>query len=78
MTNFGIYSAPDIMASMSANLILPSITIWLCFFLFLIVFKNPFYKSCSDWKCKTTGAPIAVANDAIEMLPVTTDKTIND
>ena len=25
-----------------------------------------------------TGAPIAVANDAIEMLPVATDKTIND
>ena len=25
-----------------------------------------------------TGASIAVANDAIEMLPVTTDKTIND
>ena len=25
-----------------------------------------------------TGAPIAVANDAIEMLPVATDKTINN
>ena len=25
-----------------------------------------------------TGTPIAVANDAIEMLPVATDKTIND
>ena len=25
-----------------------------------------------------TGAPIAVANDAIEMLPNATDKTIND
>ena len=25
----------------------------------------------------TTGAPITVANDAIEMLPVVTDKTIN-
>ena len=25
-----------------------------------------------------TGAPIAVANDAIEMLPVATDKKIND
>ena len=25
-----------------------------------------------------TGAPITVANDAIEMLPVATDKTIND
>ena len=25
-----------------------------------------------------TGAPIAVANDAIEMLPVATDKAIND
>ena len=25
-----------------------------------------------------TGAPITVANDAIKMLPVVTDKTIND
>ena len=25
-----------------------------------------------------TGAPITVANDAIEMLPVVTDKTINE
>ena len=25
-----------------------------------------------------TGAPITVANDAIEMLPAITDKTIND
>ena len=25
-----------------------------------------------------TGAPMAVANDAIEMLPVVTDKAIND
>ena len=25
-----------------------------------------------------TGAPITVANDAIEMLPIATDKTIND
>ena len=25
-----------------------------------------------------TGAPITVTNDAIEMLPVVTDKTIND
>ena len=25
-----------------------------------------------------TGAPITVANDAIEMVPVATDKTIND
>ena len=26
----------------------------------------------------STGAPITVAHDAIEMLPVITDKTIND
>ena len=26
----------------------------------------------------STGAPITVANDAIEMLPVVIDKTIND
>ena len=25
-----------------------------------------------------TGAPVTLANDAVEMLPVVTDKTIND
>ena len=55
------------------------------FFLFLIVFKNFFTNPVVIENARLqlaliipTGAPIAVANDAIEMLPVATDKTIND
>ena len=68
------------------NLLLASITILLCFFLlFLIVFKNFFTNPMVIENARLqfalvihTGTPIAVANDAIEMLPVATDKTIND
>ena len=55
------------------------------FFLFLIVFKNFFRNPMVIENARLqlaliipTGTPIAVANDAIEMLPVATDKTIND
>ena len=55
------------------------------FFLFLIVFKNFFTNPDVIENVKPqlapiipAGAPITVANDAIEMLPVATDKTIND
>ena len=55
------------------------------FFLFLIVFKNFFTNPVVIENARlqlalliTTGVPIAVANDAIEMLPVAKDKTIND
>ena len=55
------------------------------FFLFLIVFKNFFTNPDVIENVKPqlapiipAGAPITVANDAIEMLPVVTDKTIND
>ena len=55
------------------------------FFLFLIVFKNFFTNPDVIENVRPqlapiipAGAPITVANDAIEMLPVATDKTIND
>ena len=55
------------------------------FFLFLIVFKNFFTNPDVIENVKPqlapiipAGAPITVANDAIEMLPDNTDKTFND
>ena len=68
------------------NLLLGSITILLCFFfLFLIVFKNFFTNPVVIENARLqlaliilTGAPITAANHAIGMLPVATDKTIND
>ena len=55
------------------------------FFLFLIAFKNFFTnpvvienKRLQLALIIPAGAPIAVANDATEMLPVATDKAIND
>ena len=66
------------------NLLLASLTNLLCFFfLFLIAFKNFFTNPVVIENARLqlaliipTGAPIAVANDAIEMLPVATDKTM--
>ena len=68
------------------NLLLANITILLCFFfLFLIVFKNFFTNPDVIENVKPqlapiipAGAPITVANDAIEMLPDNIDKTFND
>ena len=55
------------------------------FFLFLIVFKNFFTNPDVIENVKPqlapiipAGAPITVANDAIEMLPDNIDKTFND
>ena len=55
------------------------------FFLFLIVFQNVFTNSVVIENLRLQlalmipmGAPITVANDAIEMVLVATDKTIND
>ena len=55
------------------------------FFLFLVAFNSFFMipLEIENTRLKLaltnpTGAPITVANDAIEMLPVLTDKTIND
>ena len=55
------------------------------FFLFLVVFDSFLTIPVEIEKARLklaltipTDAPIAVANDAIEILPVVTDKTIND
>ena len=52
-------------------------------FLFLVVFNSFFMISVEIESARLalsipTGAPITVANDAVEMLPVVTDKTIDD
>ena len=68
------------------NLLLASITILLCFlFLFLVVFNSFFTISVEIEHVRLkpvliipTGAPMTVANHAIEMLTVVTDKAIND
>ena len=68
------------------DLLLASITILLRFFFsFPIVFKNFFTNPDVIENVKPqlapiipAGAPITVANDAIEMLPDNIDKTFND
>ena len=67
-------------------LLLTSIAILLCFFFFYLVVCNSFFMipvEIENVRLKLaltipTGAPITVANDTVEMLPVVTDKTIND
>ena len=57
----------------------------MCFFLFIVVF-NSFFTIPVKIENATlklalttpTGAPITVANDAVEMILVVTDKTISD
>ena len=71
---------------MLLNLLLASITILLYSFFLLPVVFNSFFTipvEIEDAILKPaltvpTGAPMTVASDAIEMLPVVTDKTIND
>ena len=66
-------------------LLLATITILLCFlFLFLLVFNSFFAIPVEIENARLkialiipTGTPMTVANDAIGMLPVVTDKTIN-
>ena len=68
------------------NLLLARITILLCFFFLFLVFFNSIFTipvEIDNARLKFAltvpiGAPITVANDAIEMLPVVIDKTIND
>ena len=55
------------------------------FFLFLVVFNSFFTISAEIKNARLklvlvipTGAQMTVANDAIEMIPVVTDKTVND
>ena len=79
-------NASDVLLSMLFNLRLASITILLCFFfLFVIVYKKVFTNPVVIENARLqfalmipTNAPIAVPNDTIEILPVATDKTIND
>ena len=79
-------NASDILLSMLFNLLLAGITILLYFFfLFLVVFNSFFTISAEieNARLKTaltipTGTPITVENDAMEILSVVIDKTIND
>ena len=54
------------------SLLLDSITILLSFFFLFLVGLTVFSLTIP------TGAPITAPNDAAEMLPFVTDKTIND
>ena len=68
------------------NLLPARITILICFlFLFLVIFNSFFIYPVEIENARLklaltipTGAPLTVANDAIEMIPVVIDKTIND
>ena len=68
------------------NLLLAKITILLCFFLlFLVAFNNFLTRPVHNENARLRlalvipiGIPIAVANNAIEMLPLVTYKTIKD
>ena len=79
-------SASDILLSMLFDLLLANITMLMCFLLLFLVVFNSFFMipvEIENARLKLaliipTGAPMTVANDAIEMLPVVTDKTIND
>ena len=51
------------------------ISFWNSFFIIPVEIENARLKLAL---VVPTGAPITVANDAIEMLPAVTDKTIND
>ena len=81
-----LITASDILLSMLFNLLLASITTLLYYFsLFLVVFDSfvaiPVVIKNARLQLALiipTGAPVTVANDVIEMLPVITDKTIND
>ena len=86
MTNLIIISTSDILVFMLFNLLSANIATLLCFvFLFRVVFNSFFIipVDIEDSRLKlalaiTTTAPITVGNDAIEMLPLVTDKIIKD
>ena len=68
------------------SLLLANVTILLFFFFLFLVAFNRFFTipvETENARLKLalpilTGAPITVANDSIEILPVVTDKTINN
>ena len=64
---------------MLVNLLLASLTVLLCFFPYFLLVPVEIEKERLNLALIIpTGAPMKVANDAMEMLPVVTDKTIND
>ena len=77
-------NASDILLSMLFNILLANITILQCFFFLFVVFNRVFFTipvGIENARLKPAlaipaGAPITVANDAIEMLTVVTDKTM--
>ena len=79
-------NALDILRSMLFDLFQAEITILLCFFfLFLVVFNRFFIIPVKIENARLkpaltipTGAPRTVGNDTLEILPVVTDKTINN
>ena len=79
-------NASDILLYMLFNLLLANITILLCFFfLFCVVFNNFVTNAVETENARLKlalafpgGAPVTVANDPIEMLPLAADKTIKD
>ena len=80
-------NASDILLSMLFNLLLASVIILFCpIFLFIVAFNSFSYTipvKIENARLKLAhaipaGAPITVANDTIEMLPVVTDKAINN
>ena len=79
-------NASDILLSLLFNLLLVKIIILLCFFFLLFAVFNSFFTipvEIENARLKLalaipTGATITVANDAIEMLLVVTNKTINE
>ena len=76
----------DILLSMLFNLLLGNLTILLCFFFYFLLFLTVFFTipvQIENARLKLAlivpeSAPMTVANDAIEILPIVTDKTIND
>ena len=78
-------NASDVLIYVLFNLLLANMTIWLCFFFLFLVFNRFFTIPIKIENARLklaltipTGAPITVANDAIEMLPVGANKTTND
>ena len=79
-------NASNILLSMLFHLLLANMTIILCFFFLYLVVFNSFFTIPVKIKITrlklafniTPGAPITVANDAIEIIPVVTNKTVND
>ena len=81
-----MFNASDVLLSMLFNLLLGNITIFLFFFFSFHVVFNKFFTMLVDIEnarlklalATPIGAVITVASDAIEMLPLVTDKRLKD